>query len=159
MPLTLPKPTAKLVIYGETGTPTLAWEVIVHTPGPTWQTFVHAKTGKVLNPARDLNRYATGTGQVFLVNAIVATHDNSLRDEKDAAAAVPSSAYRSVTLWGLDGTGISRWHLCLQSSVEAAGVFSKPVVCVRSQHRMASARPWAITIWIMPSDIFSPWAF
>ena len=101
----LPKPTAKLVIYGETGTPTLAWEVIVHTPGPTWQTFVHAKTGKVLKLARDLNRYATGTGQVFLVNAIVATRDNSLRDQKDAAAAVPSAAYRSVTLLGLDGKG------------------------------------------------------
>jgi hypothetical protein len=102
----LPKPTAKLVIYGETGTPTLAWEVIVHTPGPTWQTFVHAKTGKVLKLARDLNRYATGTGQVFLVNAIVATSDNSLRDQKDAASAVPPSAYRSVTLLGLDGTGV-----------------------------------------------------
>jgi Zn-dependent metalloprotease len=102
----LPKPTAKLVIYGETGTPTLAWEVIVHTPGPTWQTFVHAKTGKVLKLARDLNRYATGTGQVFLVNAIVATRDNSLRDQKDAASAVPPSAYRSVTLLGLDGTGL-----------------------------------------------------
>jgi len=101
----LPKPTAKLVIYGETGTPTLAWEVIVHTPGPTWQTFVHAKTGKVLKLARDLNRYATGTGQVFLVNAIVATRDNSLRDQKDAAAAVPPTAYRSVTLLGLDGMG------------------------------------------------------
>lgn len=102
----LPKPTAKLVIYGETGTPTLAWEVIVHTPGPTWQTFVHAKTGKVLKLARDLNRYATGTGQVFLVNAIVATNDNSLRDQKDAASAVPPSAYRSVTLLGLAGTGL-----------------------------------------------------
>ena len=101
----LPKPTAKLVIYGETGTPTLAWEVIVHTTGPTWQTFVHAKTGKVLKLARDLNRYATGTGQVFLVNAIVATRDNSLRDQKDAAAAVPPAAYRPVTLLGLDGTG------------------------------------------------------
>ena len=51
----------------------------MHTPGPTWQLFVHAQTGKVVTPARDLNRYATGTGQVFLVNAIVATRDNSLR--------------------------------------------------------------------------------
>ncbi|MEY4706065.1 MAG: hypothetical protein RL042_2270 [Nitrospirota bacterium] len=102
----LPKPTAKLVIYGETGTPTLAWEVIVHTPGPTWQTFVHAKTGKALKLARDLNRYATGTGQVFLVNAIVATQDNSLRDRKDAASAVPLTAYRTVTLLGLAGTGL-----------------------------------------------------
>jgi Zn-dependent metalloprotease len=102
----LPVPSMKLVIYPETGTPTLAWEVIVYTPGPTWQLFVHAQTGKVLAPARDLNRYATGTGQVFLVNAIVATQDNSLRDRKDAASAVPATAYRSVLLRGLDGTGL-----------------------------------------------------
>jgi Zn-dependent metalloprotease len=99
----LPLPSTTLVIYAETGTPTLAWEVILHTPGPTWQLFVHAKTGKVLAPARDLNRYATG--QVFLVNAVVATHDDTLRDNKDAASAVPSTAYRTVTLLGLAGTG------------------------------------------------------
>lgn len=102
----LPVPSTKLVIYAETGIPTLAWEVIVHTPGPTWQLFVHAQTGNVFTPARDLNRYATGAGQVFLVNAIVATQDNSLRDRKDAASAVPATAYRSVTLLGLEGTGL-----------------------------------------------------
>jgi Zn-dependent metalloprotease len=101
----LPLPSTKLVIYAETGTPTLAWEVILYTPGPTWQIFVHAKTGDVLVPARDLNRYATGTGQVLLVNAVVATRDNTLRDNNDAVSAVPPSAYRSVTLLGLDGTG------------------------------------------------------
>ena len=101
----LPLPSTKLVIYAETGTPTLAWEVILYTPGPTWQVFVHAKTRAVLAPARDLNRYATGTGQVFLVNAVVATRDNTLRDHNDAASAVPPSAYRSVSLLGLDGTG------------------------------------------------------
>ena len=100
-----PGPSAKLVIYGDTGTPTLAWEVTIHTHGPAWQVFVHAQTGKVLAPARDLNRYATGTGQVFLVNAIVATRDNSLSDQQDAASAVPPTAYRSVTLLGLDGSG------------------------------------------------------
>jgi len=101
----LPLPSTKLVIYAETGIPTLAWEVILYTPGPTWQVFVHAKTRAVLAPARDLNRYATGTGQVFLVNAVVATRDNTLRDHNDAASAVPPSAYRSVSLLGLDGTG------------------------------------------------------
>ncbi|MEO5632224.1 MAG: bacillolysin, partial [Nitrospiraceae bacterium] len=65
---------------------------------------MHAQTGKVFIPARDLNRYATGTGQVFLVNAIVGTQDNSLRDRKDAASAVPPTAYRSVALLGLDGS-------------------------------------------------------
>lgn len=101
----LPLPSAKLVVYAETGTVTLAWEVILHTPGPTWQMFVHAQKGIVLASTRDLNRYATGTGQVFLVNAIVATHNNGLRDNVDAASAVPSNAYRSVSLLELDGSG------------------------------------------------------
>lgn len=96
-------PSAKLVVYGETGTPTLAWEVVIHTNGPTWQTFVHARTGQALAPARDLNRYATG--QVFPVNAVVSTRDNGLTDQKDSASAVPQSAYRSVSLQGLDGSG------------------------------------------------------
>ncbi|MGB4067575.1 MAG: PepSY domain-containing protein [Nitrospira sp.] len=100
-----PGPSAKLVIYGDTGTPTLAWEVTIHTHGPAWQVFIHAQTGKALAPARDLNRYVTGTGQVFLVNAIVAARDNSLRDQKDTASAVPPTVYRSVTLMGLDGSG------------------------------------------------------
>ena len=98
-------PSTKLVLYAETGTPTLAWEVIVPTPGPTWQLFVHAQTGKALTPARDLNRYVSGTGRVFLINAVVATQNNTLRDNNDAASAVPTSAYRSVTLQGLDGSG------------------------------------------------------
>jgi len=104
-PVEGPGPSAKLVIYGDTGTPTLAWEVILHTNGPAWQVFVHAQTGKALASARDLNRYATGTGQVFLVNAVVAARDNRLTDQSDAASAVPSTAYRTVTLLGLDGSG------------------------------------------------------
>ncbi len=104
-PVEGPRPSAKLVIYGNTGTPALAWEVVIPTSGPTWQVFVHAQTGRALAPAQDLNRYATGTGQVFLVNAIVATRDNNLSDQADAASAVPQSAYRSVTLAGLDGNG------------------------------------------------------
>jgi hypothetical protein len=100
-----PGPSAKLVIYGDTGTPTLAWEVTIHTNGPAWQVFVHAQTGKTLAPARDLNRYVNGTGQVFTVNAVVATLNNSLQDQKDAAIAVPSSAYHLELLQGLDGSG------------------------------------------------------
>ena len=101
----VPDPTTRLVIYAETGTPTLAWEVVVPTPGPRWQVFVHAQKATVLAPARDLNRYVTGTGQVFLVNAVVATRNNTLHDDKDAASAVPASAYRTVRLLGLDGSG------------------------------------------------------
>lgn len=125
----LPKPTARLVIYGETGIPTLAWEVIVHSSGPTWQLFVHAKTGVLLAPAKDLNRYATGTGQVFLVNAVVATQDNTLRDNQDAASAVPLSAYRSVSLLGLDGSGFLNGNYA-SSSATKRRVFSASQIFV-----------------------------
>lgn len=104
-PADVPAPTARLVIYAQSGTPTLAWEVVLPTHGPTWQLFVHARKGAVLAPAKDLNRYVSGTGRVFLVNAVVATKNNTLRDNKDAASAVPSSAYRTVTLLDLDGSG------------------------------------------------------
>jgi hypothetical protein len=120
----LPGPFTKLVIYAETGTPTLAWEVIVHTPGPTWQLFVHAQTGKVIVPARDLNRYATGTGQVFQVNAIVATHNNDLRDQEDAANAVPQSAYHLEPLEDLNGSGFLDGPYA-SSSASKRRVFSK----------------------------------
>lgn len=104
----VPPPTASLVVYVEEGTPTLAWEVIHHTWGPTWQVFVDAKTGQVLKPTEDLNRYAPptrGVGQVFVTNAVVATGDPSLRDNDDAASTVPSSAYKTVGLERLSGTG------------------------------------------------------
>jgi Zn-dependent metalloprotease len=96
--------TSELVVYSE-GHPTLAWQIIIPTNGPTWELFIDAQSGTPIGEPRDINRYATGTGQVFNVNAIVATHDNSLRDNDDAASAVPASAYSIVTLPGLVGNG------------------------------------------------------
>lgn len=104
----VPAPTANLFVSVEDGKPRLAWEVIHHRWGPTWQVLIDAKTGQVLKPAQDLNRYAPplqGVGQVFVTNAIVATGDSSLRDNKDAASAIPSSAYKTVSLERLLGTG------------------------------------------------------
>jgi Fungalysin metallopeptidase (M36) len=66
---------------------------------------VNAKNGELLGQPRDINRYVDGAGQVFIVNAIVATRDNSLRDNLDSASAVPLSAYTTVTLLGLAGNG------------------------------------------------------
>ncbi len=97
--------SGKLVIYPFDNTFSLAWQIVVATDGPTWEMFVDAQSGKLLGEPRDTNRYVNGTGQVFRLNAIVATHDNSLRDNDDAASAVPPSAYSIVTLLGLDGSG------------------------------------------------------
>jgi Zn-dependent metalloprotease len=96
--------TSELVVYSDDRV-ALAWQITIPTSGPTWEIFIDAQSGVPLSEPRDINRYATGTGQVFNVSAVVATRDNSLRDNDDAAAAVPASAYSIVTLPGLVGNG------------------------------------------------------
>jgi Zn-dependent metalloprotease len=96
---------AKLVVYGEAGVFLLAWQVIIPAGDQTWEAFIDARSGALLSEPRDINRYVEGTGQVFIVNAIVATHDNSLRDNDDAASAVPIGAYTIVPLHDLSGNG------------------------------------------------------
>lgn len=53
----------------------------------------------------------TGTARVFMVNPVQSSGDQSLTDQKDSAAAVPSSAYAQVPLRNLDGSGklSGRW--------------------------------------------------
>src|SRR5262249_32785398 len=102
----LSEATTSLVIYPFNGSFSLAWHITVSTSGPTWDLFIDAHSGALLGTPRDINRYfVSGTGQVFNVNAIVATHDTTLRDNNDAASAVPASAYKTVTLQGLAGNG------------------------------------------------------
>ncbi|MEK6301129.1 MAG: M36 family metallopeptidase [Acidobacteriota bacterium] len=97
--------SANLVVYSFNDSFLLAWHVIIPTDGRTWEMFVDAQRGELLGEPRDTNRYVNGAGQVFVVNAIVATRDNSLRDNDDAASAVPAQAYSIVTLQGLVGNG------------------------------------------------------
>jgi Zn-dependent metalloprotease len=96
---------SSLVVFLLAGRAHLAWQVTAPGFPESWEAFVDARSGEVLRPARDVNRYVNGTGRVFSVNAVVATHDNSLQDQNDAASAVPESAYSIVTLPGLDGSG------------------------------------------------------
>jgi len=51
---------------------------------------------------------STGTGQVFMVNPVQSSGDQTLTDQMDSAAAVPNSAYATVTLHNLDGSGYLR---------------------------------------------------
>jgi hypothetical protein len=51
---------------------------------------------------------ATGTGSVFVSNPVEDLGDQTLRDEKDSAAAVPAAAYHAVALTDLDGSGFLR---------------------------------------------------
>ena len=97
-------PTAALVLRADEDSAVLAWEITLPALGPTWRVFVDAESGELLTDPEDINRYAD-TGQVYRVNAVVATHDNTLRDQDDAASAVPTSAYSIVALQGLAGNG------------------------------------------------------
>lgn len=98
-------PDGTLVVLGLGDSFALAWRFVVSTDGPTWEIFVDAQNGKLLGEPHDINRYVNGVGQVYNVSAVVATQDNSLEDNADAASAVPASAYRIVTLQGLLGNG------------------------------------------------------
>ncbi len=101
----LPAAKGSLVVYVAAGSARLAWKVHVPSARETWEAFVDARSGELVGPLRDINRYVSGTGQVFRVNAVVATQDNALRDDADSASAVPASAYSIVTLQGLDASG------------------------------------------------------
>jgi hypothetical protein len=54
---------------------------------------------------------SSGTGSVFMVNPVQSSGDQSLTDQKDAASAVPATAYRTVPLRNLDGSGylVGQW--------------------------------------------------
>ncbi|WP_028642787.1 M36 family metallopeptidase [Nocardioides sp. URHA0020] len=64
----------------------------------------------------------TGTGSVFEVNPVQSSGDQSLTDQKDAASAVPATAYASVALRNLDGSGYldGRWANVRSSTGPAA---------------------------------------
>lgn len=105
----LPSPVATLVIYAEEGTPTLAWQVIHHSWGPTWEVFLDAKTGRTLKSAVDINRYVknsslaatsynqTGKGQVFVTNAVVQMGNPNLRDNDDSSSLLDISNSSLIT--------------------------------------------------------------
>lgn len=96
----------ELLITVQGGAARLAWRVTVPTETRTWQIDVGADDGALLAGPADINRYATGTGQVWrAANAVVALQNNSLRDNNNSATAVPAAAYQTVTLQGLTGNG------------------------------------------------------
>jgi zinc metalloprotease ZmpB len=51
---------------------------------------------------------STGTANVFVPNPVQSLGDESLTDQKDADSAVPASAYHTVALTNLDGSGYLR---------------------------------------------------
>jgi len=114
----------RLVVYLQDGAPQLAWQIAFGSDAPVrhWLAIVDAQSGQLLELRDALQSFqakAEGRGQVFITNAITATRNNNLRDPRvatgntcidisDSPDAVPDSAYTTVRLTNLDGSGYLR---------------------------------------------------
>ncbi len=67
----------------------------------------------------------TGTAHVFMVNPVQSSNDQSLTDDKDAASAVPASAYATVPLRNLDGSGYLRGKWVTIESATGTPAYSR----------------------------------
>lgn len=66
----------------------------------------------------------TGTAKVFMVNPVQSTGNQGLVDAKDADSAVPASAYATVPLRNLDGSGYLRGRWVRVESATGTPAFS-----------------------------------
>jgi Zn-dependent metalloprotease len=84
-----------------------AYKVIVSSNDPesTFETIVHAGSGKVLK-SRDLNEHVNGSGKVFLPNPVRTQGSaTGLTDSNNADSTALTNQLKAVTLQGLDGSG------------------------------------------------------
>jgi len=100
---------AQKVILPEIPQSISAWKVSIPATQPLgdWVVMVHAQTGEILS-STDIRLFATGIGNVFDPNPVVALRTTSLSDQNDSAKAVPHNAYSTVSLEDLDNTGYLR---------------------------------------------------
>jgi len=78
-----------------------------------------------------------GTGQVFMVNPVQSSGDESLTDQKDSATAVPQSDYATMQLRNLDGSGFltGKWVNVRSNTGPAAFSTSNTFIFNRSDDR------------------------
>jgi hypothetical protein len=67
---------------------------------------------------------STGTASVFMINPVQSSGDQSLTDQNDAASAVPASAYATVQLRNLDGSGYLRGSWAVVDSATGTPAYS-----------------------------------
>jgi subtilisin-like proprotein convertase family protein len=96
----------QLVAVSVDGEARPAWRVIVEeNPHEPTAHYMDAATGALLL-SKPLFARITGKGRVFDPNPVTKLNDPSLRDQNDAAAAVPDAAYSLVDLLELNPTGM-----------------------------------------------------
>ncbi|PBC76213.1 thermolysin metallopeptidase-like protein [Streptomyces sp. TLI_235] len=83
-----------------------------------------AGVGAVPAAAKPAPAAAGPVGQVFMVNPVQSSGDEALADAKDAASAVPASAYAQVALRNLDGSGYLSGRWAVVRSETGAPAFS-----------------------------------
>lgn len=108
-PLRAP-PRVRRLVARRGGVAQVEHEVLLPASAPLGDWLVRLDGAGRLLSRRNLLWFARG--RTFLPNPVVATQDTSLRDQDDAAAAVPESAYSQVELAGLDGSGTLTGEHC-----------------------------------------------
>lgn len=78
---------------------------------------------------------ATGTGSVFMVNPVQSSGDQTLTDQKDSDAAVPASAYATVPIRNLDGSGYLRGSWVNVQSSTGTPAFSTTNTFTYTRHQ------------------------
>ena len=78
---------------------------------------------------------STGTGSVFMVNPVQSSGDQTLTDQKDSDAAVPASAYATVPLRNLDGSGYLRGKWATVQSATGTPAFSTTNTFAYTRHQ------------------------
>jgi hypothetical protein len=77
---------------------------------------------------------STGTAQVFKVNPVQSSGNQSLTDMKDSDAAVPMSEYATVQLRNLDGSGYLRGSWANVQSATGTPAFSPTNTFIYTRH-------------------------
>src|SRR5262245_10562399 len=78
---------------------------------------------------------STGLGSVFVSNPVQSLGNESLTDQKDSDAAVPASAYHTVTLTNLDGSGFLSGDYANVVSETGNPAFSNTNTFVYTRHQ------------------------
>jgi len=78
---------------------------------------------------------STGTGSVFVSNPVQSLGDESLTDQKDSDSAVPGTAYHTVTLTNLDGSGFLSGDYAKVVSETGNPAFSPTNTFVYTRHQ------------------------
>jgi zinc metalloprotease ZmpB len=78
---------------------------------------------------------STGVGSVFVSNPVQSLGDETLTDQKDSDAAVPSSAYYRVGLTNLDGSGFLRGDYATVISETGNPAYSPTNTFVYTRHQ------------------------